>query len=149
MPNSHIRAWMTSAPPTIGPKESVRRARTLLHNTKAVELLVVDNGKLVGMLNERDIWHHCPTSTVMMDERRVNELLEQFRVAAVMALHPPVIAPDAQLSDAARLFAESGRDGIAVVENEVPISFLTAASFMHAAGLLLGEEEKKETTSKS
>jgi CBS domain-containing protein len=140
MPNSDIRTWMTSAPPTIGPKESIRRAWALLHSAKAVELLVVDNGKLVGMLNERDIWHHCPTSTLMMDEQRVNELLEQFRVAAVMALHPPVIAPDAQLSDAARLFAESGREGIAVVEDGVPIGFLTEANFVRAAGLLLSDD---------
>ena len=141
MPNSDIRTWMTSAPPTIGPKESIRRAWALLHSAKAVELLVVDNGKLVGMLNERDIWHHCPTSTLMMDEQRVNELLDQFRVAAVMALHPPVIAPDAQLSDAARLFAESGREGIAVVEDGVPIGFLTEANFMQAAGLLLSNDK--------
>jgi len=149
MPNSDIRTWMTSAPPTIGPKESIRRAWALLHSAKAVELLVVDNGKLVGMLNERDIWHHCPTSTLMMDEQRVNELLEQFRVAAVMALHPPVIAPDAQLSDAARLFTESGREGIAVVEDGAPIGFLTEANFVRAAGLLLSDDRKIGTKSET
>src|SRR5262245_33421094 len=132
MPNTDIRAWMISAPPTIGPKESVSRAWALLHSAKAGELLVVDNGKRVGMLNERDSWHHCPKSTLMMDERSVDELLEQFRVAAVMALHPPMIAPDAQLADAARLFADSGRGGIAVVEDGVPIGFLTEANFMQA-----------------
>jgi acetoin utilization protein AcuB len=144
MLHSQIRAWMTSTPPTIGPKESVHRARALLHRTQAGELLVIDNGKLVGMLNERDIWQHCPTSTLMMDEQRVNELLQQFRVAAMMALHPPVIAPDAQLSDAARLFAESGRAGIVVVEHGSPVGFLTEGNFMHAAEFLLRDEEKKE-----
>jgi len=84
-----------------------------------------------------------------MDEPRVDELLEQFRVAAVMALHPPVIAPDAQLSDAARLFAESGREGIAVVEDGVPIGFLTEANFMQAAGLLLSGDKKIGTKSES
>ena len=44
-----IRAWMISAPPTIGPKESVRRARALLHSTNAEELLVVDHDKLVSI----------------------------------------------------------------------------------------------------
>ena len=149
MLHSQIRAWMTSTPPTIAPKESVRRARALLRSTQAVELLVIDNEKLVGMLNERDIWQHCPTSTLMMDEQRVNELLEQFRVAAVMALHPPVIAPDAPLSEAAKLFAESGRAGIVVVEHGSPIGFLTEGSFMHAAEFLLRDEEKKETGSAS
>ncbi|MBM4257567.1 MAG: CBS domain-containing protein [Deltaproteobacteria bacterium] len=147
MSHVQIRAWMTSTPPMIGPKESVRHAWSLLQNTPTAELLVVDNGKLVGMLNERDIWRHCPTSTLMMDEQRVNELLDQFRVAAMMALHPPVIAPDAELSEAARLFAESGRSGLVVVEDGVSIGFLTEANFMQAAGLLLSSDGKHKTGS--
>lgn len=149
MSHLQIRAWMTSAPPTIGPKESVRRARALLHSAKAEELLVVDNDKLVGMLNERDIWHHCPTSALMMEEQRVNDLLEQFRVAAVMSLHPPILGPDAPLADAARLFAESHREGIAVVEDGVPIGFLTEERFMQAAGLLLSGDKDSRTKSES
>ena len=146
MSQATIRYWMTSAPPTIGPKESIRRARALLHSTKAVELLVIDNGKLVGMLNERDIWLRCPTSTLLMDEQHVNDLLDQFRVGAVMALHPPVIGPDAPLAEAAALFAVSDREGIPVVEEGAPIGFLPEVNFMQAAGLLLSEDGGKNKT---
>ncbi len=132
-------------PPTVSPKENVRRAQMLLHTTNAVELLVIDNGKLVGMLNERDIWHHCPTSTVMMDDEHVNDLLEQFRVGAVMALHPPVIGPEAHMSEAAALFATSDREGIPVLEDGIPIGFLTEATVMHAASVLLSRDGKKDT----
>lgn len=149
MSHSTIRAWMTSAPPTIGPKENVRRARLLLHTTNALELLVIDHGKLVGMLNERDIWRHCPTSTLVMDEQQANELLEQFRVGAVMALHPPVLGPEAHVSDAAALFATSDREGIPVLEDGIPVGFLTEATVMHAASLLLSGDGKKETPSDS
>jgi CBS domain-containing protein len=136
---------MTSLPPTLSPKESVRRARTLLQTTKSAEILVMDNGKLVGMLNERDIWQQCPTSTLLMEEERVNELLEQFRVGAVMALHPPTLAPEAELAAAAGLLAASGRGGIAVVEDGRPIGFLSEANFLHAAELLLKADGHKRT----
>ena len=142
---AQIRAWMTGVPPTLSPKDSVRHARTLLHTAETEELLVMDNGKLMGTLNERDIWRHCPTSALMMEEHQVNELLEQFRVAAVMSLHPPEIAPDAPLPDAAKLFAESGREGIAVVEDGVPVGFLTEARFMHAIALLFGSDTNHDT----
>lgn len=147
MSHATIRAWMTSIPPTVSPKESVRRARALLHTENALELLVIDHGRLVGMLNERDIWHHCPTSTLMMDEQQVNELLEQFHVGAVMALHPPVIGPEAHVSEAAALFAMSDREGIPVLEDGVPVGFLTEAHVMHAASLLLSGDGKKDTPS--
>jgi CBS domain-containing protein len=143
MSNTQIRLWMSSVPPTIGPQESVRRARTLLLTTKDHEILVLDKGKVVGMLNEHDIWQHCPTSTLMMEESRVNDLLDQFRVGAVMGLHPPMLAPDAEIADAAGLFAASGRGGIVVVEDGIPIGFLSEANFLHAVELLLKPDGEK------
>jgi CBS domain-containing protein len=55
------------SPPTIGPEESLQRA--LLRADHVRELLVVDNGKLVGMLNEHNIWTHCPMSVLMLEEK--------------------------------------------------------------------------------
>jgi CBS domain-containing protein len=87
-----IRAWMTAPPPTIGPKESLKRALAVLRTAQVAELLVVENGRLVGMLSERDIWKHCPTSALLLDAQHAEELLAQFRVGGVMALHPPTLA---------------------------------------------------------
>lgn len=140
MADLSIRAWITPVPSTISPKESLRRARTFMRAAKVSEILVVDGGKLVGTLNERDIWEHCPTSALVMDDKRVEELLEQFRVGGVMALHPPTVTPDTLLSEAAQIFAQSGRSGLPVVEDGVPIGFLTEASVMQAVALLLGRD---------
>jgi acetoin utilization protein AcuB len=146
MKNLSIRAWITPAPPTIGPKESLKRARALMRAANVAELLVVDRGKLVGTVSERDIWEHCPTSTMLMDDKRADELLEQFRVGGVMALHPPVIRPEASLSDAARLFAECRRSGLPVVEDGAPVGFLTETSVMHAVVMLLGQKSSESKT---
>lgn len=135
-----IRPWITPAPPTISPKENLKRARGQLRAANVTELLVVDNGKLVGTVSERDIWEHCPTSAVLLDDKHAEELLAQFRVGGVMALHPPVLHPDASLSEAAQVFATSHRSGLPVVEDGLPIGFLTEASVMHAVALVLGQE---------
>lgn len=135
-----IRTWITPAPPTIGPKDNLKRARARMRAANVAELLVVDDGKLVGTISERDIWEHCPTSTLLMDEKHADELLERFRVGGVMALHPPVLRPDASLSEAAQLFAACGRSGLPVVEDGLPMGFLTEASVMHAVAMLLAPE---------
>jgi CBS domain-containing protein len=135
-----IRAWMTAAPPTVGPKESLQRALALLRTAKVVELLVVDEGRLVGMLNERDIWTHCPTSALLLDEPQAQELLAQFRVGGVMALHPPRLTPETSVPVAARLFAQSGRAGLPVVKDGMPVGFLTEASMLQAVALLFGQD---------
>jgi CBS domain-containing protein len=135
-----IRAWIIAAPPTIGPKESLKRALALLRTAKVSELLVVDGGRLGGMLSARDIWEHCPTSALLLDDKQAEELLEQFRVGGVMALHPPVITLDTPLPEAAQLFAQSGRSGLPVVEDGIPVGFLSEASVLQAVALLLGNE---------
>jgi acetoin utilization protein AcuB len=140
MSDLSIRTWMTAAPPIIGPKESLKRARALLHTAKVPELLVMDDGRLVGMLNERDIWESCPTSAVLLDDKQADELLGQFRVGGVMALHPPMLTPDTLLPEAAQLLAQSGRAGLPVVADGIPVGFLTEASVLQAAALLLGDD---------
>jgi CBS domain-containing protein len=141
-----IRPWITPAPPTIGPKENLKRARAQMRGAKVAELLVVDDGKLVGTVSERDIWAHCPTSTLVMDEKQAEDLLAQFRVGGVMALHPAVIHPEASLSEAAQVFADCGRSGLPVVDGGLPIGFLTEANVMHAVAMLFRQESSATKT---
>ena len=142
-----IRPWITPAPPTIGPKENLKRARAQMRAANVAELLVVDDGKLVGTLSERDIWEHCPTSTLLMDDKQADELLEQFRVGGVMALHPPVIQPEASLSEAAQVFADCGRSGLPVVEDGAPHR-ISHRGECHARGGHAIRQESSQTKTK-
>ncbi len=139
-----VQAWMTGASLTISPKESLRQARALLRTAKVRELLVVDGGKLVGIVSERDIWAHCPTSALVLDDKQADELLARIRVGGVMALHPPTITLDTPLSEAARLLAASGRQGLPVAEDGVPIGLLTEDRVMQAVAALLKEIETRD-----
>lgn len=139
-----VRLWMSSVPPTISPKENLRRARALMRATKALELLVLDEGKLVGILSERDIWENCPTSTVVLDDKQAEELLEQIRVGGIMTLHPPVVTPDTSLREAVELFARPGRHSLPVVENGITVGLLTEDKVMQAMAALLGEVEQSK-----
>lgn len=136
-----IRPWMNRVSFTISPKDNLGRACALMRTAKVVELLVVDDGKLVGTLSERDIWHRCPSSTVVLNDQQTEKLLAQIRVGGVMTLHPPVITPETPLREAAELFAQSGTDALPVVEDGVLTGLLTQHSVMRAAAVLLGEAE--------
>lgn len=142
----NIRPLMSSVPPSINPKESLRRARVLMRAAKVDELFVLDDGKLVGTLNESDIWKHCPTSALVLDDKQAEELLEQFRVGGVMTLHPPVVTPETTLREAVQLFGQSGRHGLPVLENGIPIGLLIEERVMQAVAALLGEVEQNEAS---
>ncbi|MBI3757723.1 MAG: CBS domain-containing protein [Deltaproteobacteria bacterium] len=142
MTDFSVRSWMTDPPPTIGPKENLRRARALLRSDNVQELLVVDESKLVGLLNEHDIWNHCPTGMLMLDEKQADELLEQIRVGGVMTLQPPTVTPDTPLREAIQLFAQSGRHGLPVVENGMLVGILTEERALQVIAAVLGEVER-------
>ena len=140
----NIRTLMSNAPATIGPKDSVKRALDLMRTADVVELLVMDAGRLVGTVSERDIWQHCPTSTLLLDDQQAAELLEQFRVGGVMTLHPSVITPETPLSEATQLLAQSGRSGLPVVEEGTVVGFLRETNVMQALAMVVksgGSEE--------
>lgn len=60
---------MDGAPLIIGPKDNRRRARAFMCTAGAPELLVVDEGKLVSLLNEQEVGKHCPTSAILLEEK--------------------------------------------------------------------------------
>jgi CBS domain-containing protein len=120
----------------------------LMRRAKVGELFVLDDGKLVGTLSERDIWEHCPTSTVVLDDKQADELLGQIRVGGVMSLHPPIITPETPLREAAQLFAQSGRHSLPVVEDGVPVGLLTEDRALQAMAALLGEVEQSAALTK-
>jgi CBS domain-containing protein len=140
----NIRSLMSSAPPSVHPKENLRRARVLMREAQVDELFVLDGGKLVGTLSESDIWKHCPTTSLVLDDKQAEELLAQFRVGGVMALHPPVVAPETTLQEAVQLFGHSGKHGLPVVEGGVPIGVLTEERVMQAVALLLTQVEQSD-----
>ncbi|MEW6300630.1 MAG: CBS domain-containing protein [Thermodesulfobacteriota bacterium] len=140
-----VRAWMTSTPLTISPKENLQRARMLMRTAKVSEVLVVDEGKLVGTLSERDIWERCPTSAVVLDERQTDELLQHIRVGGVMTLHPPTLTPDTSVREAAQLFAASGRQGLPAVEDGALVGVLTQDRVLQVLAAFVEEVERRTT----
>lgn len=139
----HVRPWVSDAILTIGPKDNLRRARALMREGHIPELFVIDDSKIVGLLSERDIWEHCPTSVLVLEEKQADELLEQIRVGGVMTLHPPVVTPETSLREAAYLFAQSRRQGLPVVENGVLIGILTEERLLQALAAVLSEVEEE------
>ena len=142
MTDFNVQPWVDHSPLTIGPKESLRRARALLSAAKVEELLVMDDGKLVGMLNEHDMWRHCPTSVLVLEEKQAEELLDQIRVGGVMILHPPIVTPGTSLREAIQLFALSGRHALPVIENGVLTGLLTEERALQAVAAALSEVEQ-------
>lgn len=102
-----ISHYMTRDPRVIGSGDSVRRAAQVMRAAKIRNLPVVDDGKLVGLLGDRDV------ALAEASGRDVDALT----VCEAMTVEPLVVRSDAPLTSVARLMAER-KSGSAVVVEE-------------------------------
>ena len=87
--NTPVKEFMTATPHTIGKDISVNKAKTMMLEFTCHHLPVLDGGKLVGVLSDRDVAIVEQTPGAM--EMPVNNLMTD---------DPIIVDPDTSIKDA-------------------------------------------------
>ncbi len=98
-----VRDHMTRDPVTIGPEESLQTVINLLRSRNIRSVPVIDEGRLIGIVTDRDVRQVTPAYPLFRDEEEIRRYTEQLTVTAAMTADPMTIAPDALLVDAAKI----------------------------------------------
>jgi acetoin utilization protein AcuB len=124
-----IRRWMTKNPIAIGPDETLAEARRKIDKGNFRRLPVVKDGKLIGIITDRDLRQHVGQ-------------LEHMRVDAVMARSVITVAPDMLLDQAANLLVKHKVGGLPVMDGGKLVGIITAIDMLRAFGEVLGTAEE-------
>jgi acetoin utilization protein AcuB len=126
-----VRDWMLISPPVITPHTSIATALRLLREHGVSALPVWNEGRLVGMVDERDLLRMTPSQATTLDVYELREVLEKMTVARLTA---PVdgLTPDSSLADAALLMLRSAKGTIPVVDDGRPVGLFTWAALLRA-----------------
>lgn len=111
-----VRDWMTPHPITIDPQTVLPDAHRLMRDSHIRRLLVVEHGKLVGIITLGDIREAEPSQATTLSIYEVHYLLGKLTVGRIMTRTPYTIAPDATIREAARMMLEHKIGGLPVVE---------------------------------
>jgi acetoin utilization protein AcuB len=103
-----LRQYMTPMPCTIGPTSTLARARQSMLDHQIRHLPVLDGGKIVGLLSERDLF---------MVESIPGVNPTAVRVEEAMASSPFVVAPDAPVSEVIETMIERKLGSAIVAED--------------------------------
>jgi acetoin utilization protein AcuB len=114
-----IANCMTRTPVTVSPRDTLARAKSLMDSGHFRRLPVMESGKLVGMLTERDIRNHWG-------------YLEATRVDAAMTHEPVTITPRISAEDAARLMLQHKIGGLPVVDNGELVGIVSTSDILKA-----------------
>jgi len=120
---------MTRSPITIRSDEVLAKAKALMKAGGFRRLPVVDDGRLVGILTERDLHAHAGS-------------LETTRVDAVMQTALVTVAPDSIVEDAARLMLKNKIGGLPIVADGNLVGIVTTSDLLAAFLRVIEATEK-------
>jgi acetoin utilization protein AcuB len=113
-----IKDWMTKEPVVAKAGTSIMKAAKLMKENKIRRLPVVDDdGRLVGMVSDRDIKEASP-SRPPPGHARALLLLSEIKVADIMTKKPLAITPDEPVEKAAVIMMRNRIGGLPVVDAE-------------------------------
>jgi acetoin utilization protein AcuB len=134
-----VRSYMTRKPVTIRPESDFLAAVAILKAGHFSSLPVVTaEGKLVGILTDRDVAAASPPSIDILEPRRPDYYGVHLRVEQVMNPDFVSIGPDVPLEEAALVMLERHVDRLLIVEDGQLIGIITSSDIFRQLVTILG-----------
>jgi acetoin utilization protein AcuB len=127
-----VRDMMTKDVITVPAEMPVLEARQLMVQKRIRHLLVTENGKLVGIITDRDIRLNLPSPATSLSVWEVNYLLARLTVGAVMSGGVISVGPERDVKDAARIMLDHKIGALPVVDSGGIVGILTETDIVRA-----------------
>jgi len=125
-----VRDCMSVDPATVGPKDSLQKVMSLLRRRDIRSVPVVENGRLIGIVTDRDVRQVAPAYPLFRDEDEIHRYTENLTVTAAMTADPMTIAPYAPLVEAAKVLETYRISSMPVVDDRRPVGMLTVTDVL-------------------
>ncbi len=102
----YVSDWMTRKIFFLYPDDSLSDAITTMRENRIRHLPVLKNGKLRGILSDRDIKEYSPSKATTLDVYELHYLLAKTKVQDVMKQRVITTAPDAPVEEAAMIMLD-------------------------------------------
>ncbi len=132
-----VRDVMSQPPITADPSTLLLDAALTLRASAIRHLPIVADGKLAGLLTDRDIQRCAPSRLIPIDEESYNAVFADTAVNTIMTRDPLTISPDAPLVTAIELMQQSRVGCLPVIENGALVGILTRSDLVDALQRML------------
>ena len=127
-----VREWMAKDPLTAGPTTSIKIAWKLIQERRIRHLPVVDEGRLVGIVTDRDLRRVLPSPATSLEIHELHYLLDKITVSEVMTKDVITTAPFTAIPDAARTLLRNRIGALPVVEGGMLVGILSQTDVLEA-----------------
>jgi acetoin utilization protein AcuB len=138
-----VQHWMTRNPVAVEANTPFLEARLIMKERKIGHLPVVDRGKLIGVVTDRDIKEAAPSGATTLDVFELNYLLMKMKVRDLIKREPITIKPTNSVEKAATLMFEHKVGCLPVVDDGgALVGIITGRDLLGVMVDILGYKEK-------
>ncbi|AJG41503.1 hypothetical protein TRQ7_08610 [Thermotoga sp. RQ7] len=112
-----VKDFMTRNPITIAPETSFNEALKLMKQNKIKRLIVMKDGKIVGIVTEKDLLYASPSKATTLNVWELHYLLSKLKVEEIMTKDVVTVNENTPIEDAARIMEERDISGLPVVDD--------------------------------
>ncbi len=132
-----VGQWMAKAPVTIGPKESIVQARTIMREHGIRRLPVVEGDSVVGIVADRDLREAWASDATTLAVYELNYMLDRVPVRDVMTCPAITVTPETSLEAAVALMGEKKIGALPVLSDGQLVGILTDTDVFRAFAQVL------------
>ena len=144
----HVEELMTSKVFTVDPHDMIDRVFFLIHYEKVRHLPVVEKGKVVGMVSDRDMYKALgpkSNSNAIEANKTGSELhVVPKKVQNIMRRGVISVSSDTLASDAASLMADNKIGALPVIDGDKLVGILSATDILRVFSKLEHARELRE-----
>lgn len=111
-----VQDWMSSDVKTIEASATLQDAINLMMENDISILPVMDNGKLVGIITDRDVKHASPSDACLLDFQNIMYHVGRLQINSIMTPNPISVTPTLTLEEAAETLMQNDISGLPVVD---------------------------------
>lgn len=113
-----VNDWMNSPVITIDVEESMQRAVEVMTHNKIGMLPVMDKGKMVGIVTDRDLKRAGPSHVALLEIKQILYHMARVKMEGIMTLDPITVSPDYTIEEAAQVLLDNNISGCPVRDRD-------------------------------
>jgi len=127
---------------TISPETPIIEALNLMKREHIRRLPVIMDGKLVGIVSDKEIMNASPSGATSLSVWELNYLVSKILVKDIMTKEVITVQETDSLEKAARLMADNKIGGLPVMRNDQLVGIITETDLFKLFIELMGAREK-------
>jgi len=133
-----VMNWMSKTVVTVDIDDSMQDAIKLLKEHDINMLPVMEKGKLVGVLTDRDVKKSSASDATTLEIHELLYLVSRIKVQNIMTKDPVTVPSDYTIEETAQVLLEKNISGVPVVDNKRVVGIITQTDIFRAMISLTG-----------